>query len=88
MKKKEKKFVRVPSFQDIMDNIRENISALPATNGYCTLGEYAKAIGMNPSTLHRIVNGDRIPDLLTLKKIADLAGIKLSTLLDLDSIRA
>lgn len=42
-----------------------------------TVSELAKLAGVKPETINKIENGDRIPNLITLAKIASALGNKI-----------
>ena len=44
--------------------------------------ELAKLLNVTPPTVHRWETGVRMPDLITIMKIADILGIKVDDLLE------
>ena len=46
--------------------------------------ELAKLLNVTPPTVHRWEGGIRVPDLMTLMKIADILGVKVDDLLEKD----
>lgn len=63
-----------------MMNISKNVKRYAAGRGIA-LKDLAEKIGMTPSALSRIINGEGNATLATLKRIADPLGVSLSDLL-------
>ena len=73
MKRENKaKTVRFPAFRD----------ALIELQGDLTIEKFAERLGMSRATVGFYLNGERIPDALGLKSIADVCGVSADWLLD------
>lgn len=65
----------------VVDEISENVRALVASSGYCTVAEFCRATGLHESSITRIASGKRIPTLKSLVDIANAADVPLAKLL-------
>ena len=76
--KEEKVFGKFPIFQERFRELR----------GTSSQEEFAKKIGMSRPVIGFYENGDRVPDILTLRKIAEMYNVSADWLLGLSDIRA
>ena len=73
---REKKVERIPASKLLEENVKSLVSI--STNGYNSLAQLAKAIGISaPSLTHALKSN---PNLNTIQKIADTLGVSVASL--------
>lgn len=63
------------NYDKMLEGLAENVRAVIATSGYCTISEFCKAKGLRESSVTRIASGKRVPTLKSLVEIANAADV-------------
>lgn len=68
-------------YDKVVQEISENVRALIASSGYCSINAFCQAKGLHESSVDRIASGRCVPTLKTLVEIANGADVSLAQIL-------
>lgn len=68
-------------YELVIQEISENVRALVASSGYCSVSAFCQAKRLPESSVERIAAGRCAPTLKTLVEIANGAGVSLAQIL-------
>jgi len=68
-------------YEKMSEGLAENVRAVVAESGYCSVGEFCRAKGLSRSVVTRIASKKCVPTLKSLIEIANAADVPLTKLL-------